>query len=131
MKLSMPIQQPQLGDKGSFELPRMKYAYNAALGHDNRDDAKSLRYRGSGDVPASEAQWEVDAFARGVEVAACCNHRTHIREHKRSIELRQFLQRAPQVRICNMGAPGRMPNQRIENQRPGSGEYGIRVAQRE
>lgn len=83
------------------------------------------------EMPAAKSQRQIDLLDRGIQIATCGDHEPRFGDHERTIELREFLDRASQVWIADVCPPGCMASQGIENQRPRRREDGILGAKRE
>jgi hypothetical protein len=66
-----------------------------------------------------------------VEVSARGSDCPIFRQHERAIQLRQFLQRATEIRIEDAGGVRHVSDKRIEDQRTRVGQHCISIANRE
>ena len=119
------VEQPQFRDERGFHDSPMENPDHAALGHDNRNRTQSLRDRRGREMPAAKSQRQIDLLDRGIQIATCGDHEPRFGDHERTIELREFLDRASQVWIADVCPPGCMASQGIENQRPRRRKDGI------
>ena len=103
------VQQPELRDERGFDFAAVEDADDAAFGDDDGDGAQALRNRRSREVATPQPQRQIDPLYRCVQIPTRGDDGSRFGDNKRTIELRQLLNRAAEVWIADMCSSGCVP----------------------
>src|ERR671920_2546983 len=127
----MPTQYPQLRDDLRNKLSVVEHPHRRALRDSHRHGVRSARYRGCGNVAATEPQGQLYVVRDRVDVASRRENHTLIRYHERPVELGELFEHLVQVRVFYALALVGVAVQRIEDHGSRVLEDCLRVAHHE